>query len=50
MVILNDEIIYNKIEQGLINIPGDFVVEKHVRLRIPEMIISSDEFIMSHKS
>ena len=32
MVILNDEMIYNKIEQGLINIPGDFVIQKHVRL------------------
>ena len=26
------EIIYNKIEQGLINIPGDFVVTKHARV------------------
>ena len=50
MVILSDEIIYNKIKQGLIYIPGDFVIEKHVRLRIPEMIISSSEFIMSHES
>ena len=33
MVILSDRVIYNKIEQGLIPIPGDFVVEKHVRLQ-----------------
>ena len=32
MVILSDEIIYNKIEQCLSYILGDFVVEKHVRL------------------
>ena len=50
MVILGDEIIYNKIEQGLSYILGDFVIEKHVRLRIPEMIISSSESIMSLKS
>ena len=50
MVILSDQIIYNKIEHGLINIPGDIVIEKHVRLRIPEMIISNGEFIMSHIS
>ena len=31
---LSDQVIYNKIEQGLINILGDFVVEKHVRLQI----------------
>ena len=49
MVILSDEIIYNKIEQGLRYIPGDFVVKKHVRLRIPEMIISSSESIISHE-
>ena len=35
MVILSDEIIYNKIKQGLSYIPGDFVVKKYVRLRIP---------------
>ena len=50
MVILGDEIIYNKIEQGLSYILGDFVVEKHVRLTIPEMIISNNESIMSHES
>ena len=50
MVILKDEIIYNKIEQCLINILGDFVIKKHVRLRMPGMIISSGEFIISHKS
>ena len=32
MVILNGEIIYNKIEQGLIYMPGDLVIMKHVRL------------------
>ena len=32
MVILNDEIIYRKIKQGLSYIPGDFVMEKHARL------------------
>ena len=31
---LSDQVIYNKIEQCLINILGDFVIEKHVRLRI----------------
>ena len=31
---LRDQVIYNKIELGLINIPGDFVTEKHVRLQI----------------
>ena len=50
MVILSDEIIYNKIKQGLSYIPGNFVVKKHVRLRIPEMIISGSESIISHKS
>ena len=50
MIIQNGEIIYNKIEQGLINILGDFVIKKHVRLRIPEMIISSGEFMMSHEA
>ena len=30
---LSNQVIYNKIEQGLINIPGDFVIEKHVRLQ-----------------
>ena len=50
MIIQNGEIIYNKIKQGLINIRGDFVIKKHVRLRIPEMIIGSGEFIMSHES
>ena len=50
MIIQIGEIIYNKIKQGLINIPGDFVIEKHVRLRIPEKIISSSEFIMTHKA
>ena len=33
MVKLSDRVIYNKIEQGLINIPVDFVVKKHVRLQ-----------------
>ena len=32
MVILSGEVIYNKIEQGLICIPGDLVIEKHARL------------------
>ena len=32
MVILSDEIIYNKIKEDLSYIPGDFVIEKHVRL------------------
>ena len=50
MVILSDEIIYNKIKQGLSYIPGNFVIKKHVRLRIPEIIISSSESIISHKS
>ena len=31
---LSKQDIYNKIEQGLISIPGDFVIEKHVRLRM----------------
>ena len=50
MVILKDEIIYNKIEQCLINILCDIVIKKHARLRIPVIIISSGEFIISHKS
>ena len=32
VIIQNGEIIYNKIEQGLINIPGDFVAAKHGRV------------------
>ena len=32
MVMLSKEVIYNKIEQALISILGDFVIEKHVRL------------------
>ena len=31
-MIQNGEIIYNKIKQGLINIPGDFVIAKHARV------------------
>ena len=50
MIIQNGEIIYNKIEQGLSYILGDNVVAKHARLGIPKMIISSDEFIIRHKS
>ena len=50
MVILSDKIIYNKIKQVLSYIPDDFVIEKHVRLRISEMIISSGESIISHES
>ena len=49
MIIQNGEIIYNKIEQGLINIPGDLFIAKHARLGIPKIIISSGEFIISHK-
>ena len=30
---LSNQVIYNKIEQGLISIPDDPVVEKHVRLQ-----------------
>ena len=30
---LSNQVIYNKIEQGLISIPSDFVIEKHVRLQ-----------------
>ena len=29
---LSKQVIYNKIKQCLISIPGDFVIEKHVRL------------------
>ena len=50
MVILCDEIICNKIKQGLSYIPGDLVTTKHARLRILGMIISGSEFIISHKS
>ena len=39
MVILSDEIIYNKIKQGLSYILGDLVITKHARLGIPKMII-----------
>ena len=34
MVKLNKQVIYSKIEQCLISIPGDFVAEKHVRLQM----------------
>ena len=50
MVKLSDEIIYNKTKQDLSYIPGDLVIAKHARLRIPKMISSSSEFIISHKS
>ena len=50
MVILSDEIIYNKIKQGLSYILGDLVIAKHVRLGIPKMILSSGEFITCHES
>ena len=50
MIIQSGEIIYNKNEQGLINILGDLVITKHARLGISKMIISSGEFIISHKS
>ena len=33
MVMLSNCVIYNKIEQGLFNIPDDFVIEKHDRLQ-----------------
>ena len=29
---VSDQVIYNKIEQDLVNILDDFVIEKHVRL------------------
>ena len=32
MVILSGEVIYDKIKQGLIYIPGDLVGTKHARL------------------
>ena len=32
MVILSDEIIYNKIKQDLSYIPCDFAIAKHVRI------------------
>ena len=47
MVILSGEIIYNKIEQGLICIPGDHVTMKHARLWMLGMIISSGEYVIS---
>ena len=34
MVKLSNQVIYNKIKQCLISVPGDFVIEKHVRLRM----------------
>ena len=49
MVILWDEIICNKINQGLSYIPGDLVIAKHARLWIFGMTISGSEFIISHK-
>ena len=48
-MIIYKEIIFNKIEQGLIYITSDLVIERHIRLWIPGMIISSREFI-SHVS
>ena len=32
MVILSSEVIYNRIEQGLVYIPGDLVIMKRARL------------------
>ena len=49
-MILCNKIIFNKIKQGLIYILGDLVIERHVRLLIPGMIMSSGEFIMSCRS
>ena len=46
---LSNQVIYNKIKQGLISIPGDFVIEKHVRLQIG-IIISCGKFIMNCKN
>ena len=46
---LSNRVIYNKIKWCLINIPDDFVIEKHVRLQIG-IIISCGKFIMSCKS
>ena len=46
MKIQNGEIIYNKIEQGLINILGDFVVANMQEYDK----FSSGKFIMSHES
>ena len=31
-MILNGEVIYNKIKQGLSYVPGDLVIAEHVRL------------------
>ena len=39
MVKLNKQVIYNKIEQCLISIPGDFVAEKQVRLRMQDNLM-----------
>ena len=33
MVMLSNQVIYNKVDQGLISILSDFVIEKHVRLQ-----------------
>ena len=29
---VSDQAIYNKIKQGLVNMPDDFVIKKHIRL------------------
>ena len=49
-MIICSEIIFNKIEQGLIYISGDLVIARHARLCIPGMIISSSEFKMDSVS
>ena len=50
MEILCDEIICNKIKQGLSYIPGDVVITKHARLRILGMVMSSSEYVVSYIS
>ena len=51
MVILDGEIIYSKIEQGLSYILGDLVIMQSMQdYETLGMIISSGECIISHKS
>ena len=46
---LSKQVIYNKIEQGLIGIQSDFIIKMHVRLTCG-IIISCSKFIMTCKS
>ena len=50
MVILSGEVIYNRIEQGLIYILGILSLQSKQDYKTLGMIISSGEYIISHES